>query len=402
MKPDSLTAEIIAIGTEILLGEITDTNSVYLAQVMRDLGINVFFMTSVGDNVDRIAEVIRHALNRSDLIITCGGLGPTVDDMTREGIAQATGKTLVFIPELLAQIEKRFESYRARMPENNKRQAYIPEGAIPVENPVGTAPSFITPYGEKLIITLPGVPRELKFLIKEQIIPYLMNQFKLGIIRAKNLRVAGIGESALDELIGVDLLSMSNPTIGLAAHHGVIDVRITAKASKLEDAEAMILDLEATVRERIGRYIFGVGKQDIDQVAFEALKEQQETLGIIEIGLEQGIVERLRQLVYAEDVLQYTVAYERQEVLENVEKDASSLAKALLQAILAHCDYGIVIISNPEVEESADINQSTVLVVGNKDSVHLRQYGFGAKSDLARPWLNRWSMAMIWQMTQRK
>src|SRR5882724_5253624 len=163
----NVNAEIIAIGTEILLGEITDTNSVFIARLLRDLGINLYFMTSVGDNEKRIADSIRIALGRAQIVITCGGLGPTIDDMTRQAVADATDRGLTFHQDLLDQIAERFKGFRSQMTENNKRQAYVPDNAIIIENPVGTAPSFVVEQGDKVVISLPGVPREMKFLMNE-------------------------------------------------------------------------------------------------------------------------------------------------------------------------------------------------------------------------------------------
>src|SRR5215475_14219124 len=240
----NVNAEIVAIGTEILLGEITDTNSVHIARVLRDLGINLYFMTSVGDNEQRIADSIRIALSRADVVITCGGLGPTIDDMTRQAVATATDRGLTFHQTLLDAIAERFSGFRAQMTENNKRQAYLPDEATVIENPVGTAPSFIVEHHGHIVISLPGVPREMKFLMNEKVIPYLKERYKLGVIKAKVLKTAGIGESLLDHEIGTTLLEMSNPTIGLAAHAGQVDVRITAKADTVSMADEMIASIE--------------------------------------------------------------------------------------------------------------------------------------------------------------
>src|SRR5690606_4292627 len=160
-------------GTEILLGEITDTNSVYLARLMRDIGVNVFYMTSVGDNEQRIADAIRIALGRAQIVITCGGLGPTVDDVTRQAVAAATDRGLTFHQHLLDRIAERFSGFRMQMSQNNRRQAYLPDDALPIENPVGTAPAFIVEHGDKVVISVPGVPREMKFLMIEHVVPYL-------------------------------------------------------------------------------------------------------------------------------------------------------------------------------------------------------------------------------------
>ncbi|MDQ7035948.1 MAG: competence/damage-inducible protein A, partial [Anaerolineae bacterium] len=172
MVSDNVNAEIVAIGTEILLGEITDTNSVYIARKFRDVGINLYYMTSVGDNEQRIANALTLALSRADVVITCGGLGPTVDDITRQAVALATDRKLEFHQNLLDEIAARFEQFNAKMTDNNRRQAFLPAGAMTINNPVGTAPSFIVEVEKKAIISLPGVPREMKFLLNERIIPY--------------------------------------------------------------------------------------------------------------------------------------------------------------------------------------------------------------------------------------
>ncbi len=157
-----LNAEVVTIGTELLLGEIVDTNAVHIARQLRTIGLDLHYMTTVGDNLERIARVIDIALNRVDVVITSGGLGPTVDDVTREGVAKATGRPLVFSPELFEQIRAFFNRIGRQMSENNRRQAYIPAGAIPVPNPVGSAPAFVVETERGVVISLPGVPREMK------------------------------------------------------------------------------------------------------------------------------------------------------------------------------------------------------------------------------------------------
>ncbi len=197
-----MNAEIISIGTELLLGEIVDTNSAHIARRLRDIGLNLYFTTTVGDNRQRIASAISTALDRADVIITTGGLGPTVDDMTRQAVADATGRELVFRQDLLDQIAERFNRFGSRMSENNRQQAYIPAGAIPIENPVGTAPCFIVESERGVVISLPGVPREMKHLLETAVIPYLRDRLGLTeVIKARVLRTAGIGESHIDEAI---------------------------------------------------------------------------------------------------------------------------------------------------------------------------------------------------------
>jgi len=295
-------AEIVTTGTELLLGEIEDTNSTYIARQLREVGLNLYYKTSVGDNEERAAMVLRQALARSDVVITTGGLGPTVDDVTREAVARATGRELVFLPELWDQIHARFARWGREPTENNRRQAYIPADAIPVENPVGTAPCFIVESDEGIIISLPGVPREMKHLMEHSVIPYLRDRLGLReIIKAKVLRTAGIGESTIDDLIA-DLMTQSNPTVGLSAHAGQTDVRITAKADSEASADALIARMEARVRERLGEWIYGEGKQLLEEALVEVLRQGGHSLAVLETNSRGALAQRLASVPGSQDV----------------------------------------------------------------------------------------------------
>ena len=279
-----MNAEIITSGTELLLGETVDTNSTYIARALRDIGVNLYFKTSVGDNVERMALALRQALARADVVITTGGLGPTVDDVTREAVTLATGRELALYPECLAQIETIFARWGRSVGENNKRQAYLPEGAIPIQNPVGTAPGFILETVEGTIIALPGVPREMERLMGDAVLPYLRG--RLGgdgtIIKARTLRTVALGESWIDERIDAQMRS-ANPTVGLAAHSGIVDIRITARAADAAAADAMIADTEAQVRTAIGEVsVFGTDGDRLEQVTADLLARAEVKLAIVE------------------------------------------------------------------------------------------------------------------------
>lgn len=403
---DNVTAEIIAIGTEILLGEITDTNSVYLAQTLRDYGINLYFMTSVGDNVQRIASAITIALGRADIVITCGGLGPTVDDMTRQGVAEATGRPLVFDERLLEQIRQRFNSFRMTMPDNNRRQAYLPEGATVIENPVGTAPAFAVESGGKLIISLPGVPRELKFLVENKVMPMLRARYSLGLIRARVLRAGGIGESALDERLGADLLEHANPTVGLAAHHGIIDVRITAKGDSPQIVEQMLDEYEALVRQRVGEFIFGTGKDTIEQAVARQLAQSTNRLAVVEVGL-VGASQRLLREANSEQVVALVHSYPApEEGYAAFDLDPSLSFRDAVESLAGQLsrEHGasIVVFSRPDLIESEDSEQATVVGVAVGERIAVRGYGFGAGSEVAQTWVMRWGLANLWRMLKEQ
>src|SRR5947207_14151481 len=210
-------AEIVAIGSELLLGQIVDTNSAWMAQRLTALGVNLFFKSVVGDNPGRMKEVIERALERADVVITSGGLGPTQDDLTREIVAEVTGRKLVFDQNLLAQVEEHYRRRGRTMTPNNRRQAYMPEGAIPVRNPNGTAPCFIVEDSRGVIFSLPGVPVELKWLFENEVEPYLLRQFNLAeVIHYRVLKIVGVGESAVDEDRKSTRLNSSHTVISYA------------------------------------------------------------------------------------------------------------------------------------------------------------------------------------------
>lgn len=251
------TAEILTIGTEILLGEIQDTNTAYLARILKDLGVDLYRTQTVGDNASRIANIIRDILTRADFVITTGGLGPTVDDPTRQAVAEALHVPLVFREDCWEDIQDYFRRIGRNIPENNKRQAYLPESAIPISNPVGTAPGFIMEYSGKIIISLPGVPKEMERLTQDSVIPFIQEHWQLhSVIRTRTIHVAGIGEAQLDDLIG-DFEKASNPTVGLLAKSGVVDIRVGAKAETILEADQLIEDCIHRLQPLLGNHIVG-------------------------------------------------------------------------------------------------------------------------------------------------
>ncbi len=289
-------AEIITIGTEILLGEIVDTNTRTIARALRDEGVDLYWTSTVGDNIQRIADSIILALKRSELIILTGGLGPTIDDPTRGAVALAYGVELEYHDELWSQVLERFSKYGKVPTENNKRQAYLPHGAIAIENPVGTAPAFMMENESNTLIALPGVPAEMEHLLHNNILPHLRKKFKLeGIIKTRILKTAGVGESIIDEKIA-DLEEGNNPTLGLSAHAGAVDLRITAKASSEREADALIQELEKELRKRLGDWIYGADEDNLADVALKNLEQYNWKLTTVETGLNGQLEKSLSEM----------------------------------------------------------------------------------------------------------
>jgi nicotinamide-nucleotide amidase len=296
------SSEIITIGTEILLGEIVDTNTRYIARTLRGMGVDLYRTITIGDNVERIAEAIHNSMNRAEIVITTGGLGPTVDDPTREAVARAAGLELEFREDLWEQVVAIISRYGRKPSENQKRQAYIPKGALAIPNPVGTAPCFIVETERNAVASLPGVPNEMEHILHESIIPYLQKRYELNeIIKIRVLHCAGLGEGMIDEKIA-DLEMLSNPTVGLAAHTGVVDVRIAAKARSEIEADAMIADIEQQLRERLGDAIFGADEDRLEDAALTAVARRGWTLVGVESGLDGGLALKIPRTISLADL----------------------------------------------------------------------------------------------------
>ncbi len=386
------TAEIIAIGTELLLGETADTNTRSIARVLRSLGIDLFRTQTIGDNAGRIAESIHQALERADIIITTGGLGPTVDDPTRQAIADAVGRPLEFHPELWDQITARIARYGRNPTENQKRQAYIPRDAIVIENPVGTAPAFVVEMHspavnlgavdalkEKVIVSLPGVPREMETLLTEAVVPYLRKHFNLSsVLKIRTLHVSGLGEGAIDDQIG-DLETLVNPTVGLAAHSGLVDIRLAAKAGSETEADQMIAVVEKDLRTRLGENIFGADDSNLEGVALELLAQKGWTLACLETNLEGRLIKRLEQVGHP--------VFRGGKHLEIQPEDLSTQTASFARQVGATAALGVVYACQDEKQE---VFNCLISPRGTRE----RHLSYGGHPGNARGWVV--NMALDW------
>ncbi|ACR80455.1 MULTISPECIES: competence/damage-inducible protein A [Kosmotoga] len=276
-----MKAEIISVGTELLLGDILNTNAQYLSKKLAELGIFLYRQTVVGDNMDRILQAFDEAFKRSELVITTGGLGPTQDDLTKEAAAKFFSKKLVLHKPTLQAIKDYFKGREEYLTEGNLKQAYIPEGAIVLDNFYGTAPGCIIEDSGKILIILPGPPKEMEPMFETAVMPYLM-KLQNCVLYSKVLRVFGMGECLVVEKIKEIIENQDNPTIAPYAKEGEVLLRITARADNKELAEGMIAPIEKQIREKLGEYIYGVGEESLEEIVVNLLRKTGLTISTAE------------------------------------------------------------------------------------------------------------------------
>ncbi len=278
-----MKAEILSIGTELLLGQITDTNAAWLAEQLPMLGIDLYFISQVGDNRGRLTDTLRLAWGRSDLIICTGGLGPTEDDLTREAISDLLGEPMEVQPELEKNLREFFTRRGIKMPERNVKQATRIASAQILDNPIGTAPGWWVEKEGKVIVAMPGVPHEMKQMWQTQAAPRLRTRLPGEIILSKTLKVLGKGESAVEEMVS-DMIKSTSPTVATYAKQDGIHLRVTAKASDELSARGLIFEMEMKLRERLGTLIYGADEETIEGVIGEMLQDRGLTLAVMEAG----------------------------------------------------------------------------------------------------------------------
>ncbi len=278
-----MVVEIVTTGSELLLGQIINTNAAYMASELNALGFDVLYQTTVGDNRSRMAAVIRQALSRADIVITTGGLGPTQGDITKEVCAAVFGRALLLHEASLARIKAHFVRVQRAMTDNNIRQAMIPEGAEVFNNYAGTAPGVVLEANGKLLINLPGPPSEMKDMFQRSLNPFLEDKYGFdAVIVSRVLDTFGIGESSLETSIQDLILAQTNPTLALLVRPSGVIIRITAKAKSKQEAEALIADMEKEIRSRIDKYIYAVDDAAMEDIVGEMLTARQLTIACAE------------------------------------------------------------------------------------------------------------------------
>jgi competence/damage-inducible protein CinA-like protein len=286
-------AEVVGVGTELLLGQIANTNAQWISERLAEVGVDVLFHDVVGDNHDRIVEVLRLAIGRSDAVIVTGGLGPTQDDITREAVAAVAGTPLVRRPEIEDWLRRRFERMGRDMPASNLRQADVPDGGEVIENERGSAPGLIARANGATIFALPGVPEEMRQMMRSTVVPRLAAATGPAGIASRQVRCVGMAESKIAELLDDLFRGSTNPTVAYLAGGGEVRVRLTAKAATLGEADALIAPLAQEVRTRLGDVVYSTGDEELEQVIGRGLKAARKTVACAESLTGGGLAKRL-------------------------------------------------------------------------------------------------------------
>ena len=276
-----MIAEILSVGTELLLGELVDTNAPYLAESLSQIGVDLYYINQVGDNQERLLQTMRRGWERSQLLVISGGMGPTGDDLTREAIADLVGEEMAVQPELEADLRAFFARRGRVMPERNVKQATLIPSAVALRNPIGTAPGWWVERDGKIIVAMPGVPVEMKLMWEQEALPKLGKIVGGGVILSRTVKTLGIGESTVEEELR-DLTPSANPTVATYAKQDGVHVRITAKAANLEAARGMLAGVEAKVRSILGDRIYGTDQETVPDVVSAHLQRVTATLATME------------------------------------------------------------------------------------------------------------------------
>ena len=394
-----MTCELIAVGTELLLGNVANTDAQYLSEQLSQVGINVLYHTAVGDNSARLAEVIELARKRADLLIFTGGLGPTYDDLTKEVVCKAFERKLVFHSEIVAEIQHYFDTvFRRPMPECNLQQAYLPEECTIFHNPVGTAPGCAFVADGVTVVMLPGVPRECRYLTDHALIPWLKEKSG-GTIISHDLRIFGLTEPQVQELVG-DLMDHAvNPSLAPYAKTGEVLLRLTAKGATAEKCDELMAPLFWDVRTRLGEYLYGVDVDSLEQRVVHLLKQRHLTLSAAESCTGGLIAKRITDLsgasqVFLGGVVSYTNAVKAevlgvpQKLLDDYGAVSESVARAMAEGVrqITGSDLAISVtgVAGPDKDDRGNEVGTVFLALSTPDATTVQQLDLGTGRERVR------------------
>ena len=394
-----MRCDVVAVGTELLLGQIVDTNSSWIGEQLATVGINSLLQIKVGDNKERIVAAIRDRLQEADAVVVCGGLGPTHDDLTREAIATVMGVSLELDDDIAAVIEAMFASRKRRMPANNLKQAEVPVGAQVIAQTRGTAPGLICPVGTKVIYAVPGVPHEMRDMVERVIIPDLIARSgETAVIASRVLRTWGDSESGLNERLQplINELDRSpNTTLAfLASGWEGIKVRLTAKAETKDAVDTLLNSWEQRVREVVGDIVFGVDGDNMESVVLAMLRKRGLTLALAE-SVTGGLVSgRLTQIAGASDVFRGAVVSYASDVKHDVlhvspgpvvsETAAAQMAQGAKDLLGADVGLALTGVAGPDQQDGQPVGTLCVAVVLPDGQVHAKTFALPGQREQMR------------------
>lgn len=405
-----MRAEVVAVGTELLLGQIANTNARWMSERLAAIGVDVLFHEAVGDNLDRIAGAIRLAASRADVVILTGGLGPTQDDITRDALGVVVGAPMVRHPELEELLREKFRTFgRREMPESNLRQADVPEGVRYIEPSRGTAPGLVAdlPSGVR-VYAVPGVPAEMVEMMEGTVLPELEAR-ETAVVRSRVLRCAGIGESALAERVDDLFTGSVNPSIAFLASSGEVKVRITAKAATIEEADALIEPVIREVRRRIGDDVFTSEDESLEEAVVRLLSASGKTLACAESITGGGVGARITSVPGSSEVfLGSAVVYAlsaktgilgvSQETLDGLgpvsEECAREMAAGARKAFGSALGLSLTGAAGPEPHGGAPPGEIWVALDGD-DVTHARGFRVPGERDRVRRWAEQAALDLV-------
>ena len=365
-----MVAEILNVGSEILIGDILNTNAKYLSTILSDMGFDVLWHTTVGDNEKRLKFAIENALKRSDLLVITGGLGPTKDDITKEVVASTLGRELFEDEEVRRQIEKKFEARGEKATENNFKQSLVIKGSKVFKNHYGTAPALAISDEGKIILLLPGPPLELKSIFENDVVSYLKD-YTDSIIFSKNIHIYGLAESLVDEKVS-DFLVQTNPSVGIYAKEGEVRLRVTAKAKNKKECEEMVDDVVEKIKERLGEYIYGIDILNMGNSLVKTFLEKNRTLAVAESCTGGFISSKIVEIAGCSKIFRLgVVCYSNRAKEEILNVRSSSLKRfgAVSSVVAKEMAYGVRRVSG------ADFAVSTTGIAGPDGGTKLKPVG---------------------------
>lgn len=405
-----MRVETVAVGTELLLGQITDTNAQWMGERLAAIGADVLHHDVVGDNLDRIVETLRLAASRADVVLVCGGLGPTEDDITRDAIAVVADRPLVFHDELEAMLREKFTRWSSAgaMPESNLRQAYVPEGARWIVPDRGTAPGLIVDLADDVpVYAMPGVPDEMREMMEGTVLPELRARAG-GAIVSRVLRVAGMGESAVAERLADLFAASANPSVAYLASMGEVKVRLTAKAATADEASSLLAPLAEEVAIRLGDVVFTTEDGSLEQVVVRLLGERGVSLACAESLTGGGVGERLTSVagasasfrgsavVYTREMKQRVLGVPDEALVDGTVTEACALAMARGARELFGADLALALTgaAGPEPHDGAPPGTIWVAIVGD-DVEHARGFLSRGERDRVRRWAEQGGLDLV-------